>query len=181
MQGTPRRPGTAMTDCIASTGIGRRSEKAAIASAGTGSYACRRRRRHPTFRVNLPPGDAKPKATTGVATRVVRSTAVAQAVKALYDDYCQVCDMRLEVPGGAVSEGAHIKALGNPHHGPDVPENVLCLCPNHHTLLDEGGLYITDDMKVHDHQGQVLGPLYKHAKHVIGLEYVKYHRALWGR
>ncbi len=131
--------------------------------------------------VNLPAGNAKPRATAGVATRIVRSTAVALAVKALYEDYCQVCDIRLEVPGGTVSEGAHIKGLGNPHLGPDVPENVLCLCPNHHTLLDEGGLYITDDLKVHDHEGQVLGPLHKHAKHRIGLEYLRYHRALWGR
>lgn len=130
--------------------------------------------------VNLPAGQERPKTSTGVATRIVRSTAVSQAVKKLYDDYCQVCDVRLEVPGGAVSEGAHIRALGKPHNGPDVPGNVLCLCPNHHALFDEGGIFVTDDLKVHDHAGQVIGPLHKVGKHPIDLEHVRYHRGLWG-
>lgn len=36
------------------------------------------------------------------------------------------------------AEAAHIRALGSPHNGPDVIENVLCLCPNHHVLFDNG-------------------------------------------
>jgi putative restriction endonuclease len=82
-----------------------------------------------------------------VTQRTVRSTAVAEAIKKLYEHACQVCDLQLEVPGGYYSEGAHIRALGRPHSGPDVPENVLCLCPNHHALFDDGGIYITDDFK----------------------------------
>lgn len=129
---------------------------------------------------NLPVGNKTPKTTTGIATRVIRSTAVSQAVKKLYDDYCQVCDTRLEVPGGALSEGAHIQALGKPHSGPDVPENVLCLCPNHHALFDDGGIYIGDDLKVRDCSGRVIGPLTTSSSHSIGFEYLKYHRELWG-
>ena len=131
--------------------------------------------------VNLPPGETTPQTTSGVVTRIVRSTAVSQAVKKLYNDYCQVCDVQLEAPGGSLAEGAHIRALGKPHLGPDVSENVLCLCPNHHSLFDEGGIYLTDDFKVHDYRGQVVGPLYKHSKHAIGLEHMRYHRGLWGR
>lgn len=129
---------------------------------------------------NLPEGNRTPKTSTGVATRTIRSTAVSRAVKKLYQDHCQVCGLRLDIPGGSISEGAHIRALGKPHHGPDVPENVLCLCPNHHTLFDEGGIYITDDLKVTDHLGQVIGPLHRHARHDIGAEYLRYHRDLWG-
>lgn len=87
---------------------------------------------------NLPEGNRTPKTSVGVVTRTIRSTAVSRAVKRLYQDHCQVCGLRLDIPGGSISEGAHIQALGKPHHGPDVPENVLCLCPNHHTLFDEG-------------------------------------------
>ena len=130
---------------------------------------------------NLPPGNPKPKTSTGVTTRIVRSTAVAVSVKKLYDDYCQVCDTRLEVPGGAVSEGAHIRALGRPHLGPDVPENVLCLCPNHHALFDDGGIFITTDLKVRDYLGNLLGPLNKHGKHPLDQDHLRYHRELWGR
>jgi putative restriction endonuclease len=88
-----------------------------------------------------------PASNSGVTQRTVRSTAVAEAIKKLYEHACQVCDLQLEVPGGYYSEGAHIRALGRPHSGPDVPENVLCLCPNHHALFDDGGIYITDDFK----------------------------------
>lgn len=129
---------------------------------------------------NLPEGTSMPKTSTGVVTRVVRSTAVSRAIKKLYRDRCQVCNIRLEVPGGSVSEGAHIRALGSPHNGPDTPENVLCLCPNHHTLFDQGGIFITADLKVVHHDGQVVGSLNKHAKHAVGLDYLSYHRGLWG-
>ena len=78
---------------------------------------------------------------------------VSRFVKKLYEDACQVCGVRLEIPGGAVSEGAHIRSLGRPHSGPDTVDNVLCLCPNHHTLFDEGGIYVSDDLRVRQPQG----------------------------
>lgn len=34
----------------------------------------------------------------------------------------------------------HIKPLGGEHNGPDVRENILCVCPNHHALLDYGAI-----------------------------------------
>ncbi|MBT6251913.1 MAG: hypothetical protein HOI84_01280, partial [Flavobacteriaceae bacterium] len=37
---------------------------------------------------------------------------------------------------GPIAIGAHIKPLGRPHSGPDVKENLLCLCPNHHDQFD---------------------------------------------
>jgi putative restriction endonuclease len=56
---------------------------------------------------------------------------------------------------------------------------VLCLCPNHHALFDNGGIYITEEFKVHNFEGSYLGPLTKHSKHAIGLDYLRYHRELW--
>jgi hypothetical protein len=47
----------------------------------------------------------------------------------LYDFTCQICGTRLATPAGAYAEICHIKPLGRPHNGPDVPENILCLCP----------------------------------------------------
>jgi putative restriction endonuclease len=129
---------------------------------------------------NLPAGTSLPVTSAGIVTRVVRNTAVCQAVKRLYHDHCQVCDTRLDVPGGSLSEGAHIRPLGRPHLGPDTPQNVLCLCPNHHTLLDEGGIYVTDDLEVEGHQGQTLGRLSRHTEHTIGIGHLRYHRELWG-
>ena len=35
--------------------------------------------------------------------------------------------------------------LGKPHQGPDVEENCLCLCPNHHVQFDSGAISINPD------------------------------------
>jgi putative restriction endonuclease len=45
-------------------------------------------------------------------------------------------------PGRSLWEAAHIRALGFPHNGPAVLENLLCLCPNDHVLFDAGAIYI---------------------------------------
>jgi putative restriction endonuclease len=129
---------------------------------------------------NVPAGRTKPRTSQGVTTRVVRDTEVSRYVKRLYGDACQVCGERLEVPGGAISEGAHIRAVGRPHLGPDTVDNVLCLCPNHHSLFDAGGIYVGDDMTVYDHRGEVIGPLTRHANHGIDLQHLRSHRSRWG-
>ena len=72
--------------------------------------------------------------------RIVRDTAQARRVKTLYDYRCQMCGIRLGGLAGPYAEAAHIRPLGAPHHGPDTPDNVLCLCPNHHVLFDHSGV-----------------------------------------
>jgi putative restriction endonuclease len=68
--------------------------------------------------------------------RIVRDTTKARRIKELYDYTCQMCDTRLEGLAGPYAEAAHIRPLGAPHDGPDTPDNILCLCPNHHVLFD---------------------------------------------
>lgn len=127
----------------------------------------------------LPGGNQTPGTTTGVITRIVRDTKVSRSVKKLHNHRCQICDIALSVPGGAIAEGAHIRALGKPQNGPDVPDNLLCLCPNHHALFDQGGVYLTDDLIVKDHLGTVLGVLKMKIEHPLNLEHVRYHRSQW--
>lgn len=69
-------------------------------------------------------------------SRIVRDSAITREVKRLHDFRCQACGARLDTPTGPYAEAAHILPLGAPHHGPDVLENVLCLCPNHHATFD---------------------------------------------
>jgi hypothetical protein len=102
----------------------------------------------------LPPPGPDGSATAAVGTlgpapraemtiqRIVRSSAVTEQVKEMYDHCCQVCGSRIQTRAGFYSEGAHIRPLGRPHDGDDVVHNVLCLCPNHHVQLDLGGLTI---------------------------------------
>lgn len=76
------------------------------------------------------PVGGTPARKTVQTQRVVRNTAVAQWVKELHKHACQTCGEALEVDSGFYSEGAHVQALGRPYDGPDVVENVLCLCAN---------------------------------------------------
>src|SRR5262249_33438310 len=121
---------------------------------------------------NLPPGNAQPRTSRGVVTRIIRSTEVSRAVKALHKGACQVCGEYFAVPGGNVAEGAHIRALGGPHRGPDVPANVLCLCPTHHSMFDAGGIYVDEHMTVRDMHGAVMGPLKLHSRHPVSQEHL---------
>ncbi|WP_344623901.1 HNH endonuclease [Kitasatospora arboriphila] len=99
-------------------------------------------------------------------------------VKAWHDNRCQVCALRIEVPGGSYSEGAHIQALGSPHNGPDLAANVLCLCPNCHVMLDVGAIVLSDDLMVIK-GGTEMGLLRTHPQHKIDLNCVRQHRERW--
>ncbi|WP_369389479.1 YDG/SRA domain-containing protein [Streptomyces sp. CG1] len=118
--------------------------------------------------------------------RIVRDAAAARRVKELYRHECQVCGVRLMGSDGKpYSEGAHIKPLGNPHNGPDVERNILCLCPNCHVRLDIGALVIDEDWSIIVRAGvfgeNVRAKLNRHKMHKVHEEYVSYHRDWWRR
>ncbi|MFC1417921.1 YDG/SRA domain-containing protein [Streptacidiphilus cavernicola] len=125
-----------------------------------------------------PVGNETPERATTTMQRILRSIAVKRQVKAWHDNRCQVCDLRIEVPGGSYSEGAHIQALGRPHDGPDITGNVLCLCPNCHVMLDAGAIVLSDDFTVIK-AGIEVGPLRTHPQHSISLDCVRQHRERW--
>lgn len=109
--------------------------------------------------------------------RIIRSTKVAEKVKHLHDYTCQVCDTRLETPAGGYAEAAHIRALGTPHHGPDVLGNLLCLCPNDHVLFDNGAIYIDQALQVRAaSDDKQLGALTLKRGHKPDPGYLSYHR-----
>lgn len=65
-------------------------------------------------------------------------------LKKLYENCCQICGLQLEISKDVYySEVHHIRPLGNPHNGPDIKSNMLCVCPNHHVLLDMGSIEIS--------------------------------------
>ncbi|WP_189008910.1 YDG/SRA domain-containing protein [Deinococcus malanensis] len=107
-----------------------------------------------------------------VVQRIIRDTAVARAIKVLYDYQCQICGTRLETSEGPYAEAAHIRPLGSPHDGPDSASNLLCLCPNHHVLFDHGGLAVQDNFDLIGYPGR----LQIHGRHQIDLACVQYHR-----
>ncbi len=108
--------------------------------------------------------------------RLVRDTAQARRIKALYDYRCQMCGIRLEGLAGSYAEAAHIRPLGAPHNGADTPDNTICLCPNHHVLFDHGGVAIDENLLLIGAEGQ----LEVHPWHKISEEHLRYRRQHYG-
>ena len=105
-------------------------------------------------------------------TRVIRDTKVTAEVKKIYRNKCQICGESIKTKDGWYSEGAHIQGLGTPHSGPDIIENILCLCPNHHVMFDKGGVTINSDFSLNGMDGK----LTVSSEHNIGQKYIEYHR-----
>ncbi|MFD3424118.1 YDG/SRA domain-containing protein [Streptomyces decoyicus] len=126
---------------------------------------------------SAPSGNSAPGRKETSTQRIIRSTKVADYVKKIHDFTCQVCGLRIETPTGAYAEAAHIKPLGKPHNGPDEIDNVLCLCPNHHTAFDFGMLVISDDRTV-TQRGSTPHTyrLREISGHTIKTQYLAYHR-----
>lgn len=117
-------------------------------------------------------GNEQPKRATITTQRVIRDTALTRDLKRLYNYTCQVCGIRISTPSGPYAEAAHIRPLGTPHNGPDKVENILCLCPNHHTMFDLGVFAIADDFSLIG----LGGMLNVRPDHAIELPHLSYHR-----
>lgn len=88
----------------------------------------------------------QPNRTRYQVTRIIRNTALAQRVKEEHDYRCQICDGTIDLGNGRrYAEAHHVRPLGKSHSGPDVKENIMCVCPNHHVLLDFGAIRIDSE------------------------------------
>jgi putative restriction endonuclease len=112
--------------------------------------------------------------------RLVRDTELSARMKGLYGCCCQICGVRVETAAGPYAEAAHILPLGQGYDGPDIDENILCLCPNDHVRLDHGSLFVLDDHRIIDAKGNILGKLTVHPQHRLEQIYFKAHRRMFG-
>jgi 5-methylcytosine-specific restriction enzyme A len=99
-------------------------------------------------------------------SRIIRDTAMSSELKLLYDHSCQLCGTQLTVCGRYYSEAHHIRPLGRPHDGNDTRDNLLCVCPNCHVLLDYAAIPINP------------GSL-RHLRHNLDAASVAYHNSLY--
>ena len=106
------------------------------------------------------------------SNRVLRNHQKALNVKQWHNYQCQVCQLAIKTGAGLYAEGAHIKPLGSPHNGPDVESNLLCLCPNHHVMFDNGCFTIGNDLQLIGLEGS----LHTAKKHTVNISFLKYHR-----
>ncbi|OYR83658.1 hypothetical protein DJ84_07675 [Halorubrum ezzemoulense] len=118
--------------------------------------------------------------TTTVQDRILRDQALVTELKTLYDHTCQICGYRLQNgTDSGYSEVHHIRPLGDPHVGPDIPENMLVCCPNHHVDFDNGMLTVNPDTHTvtHAYDDSVSGTqLLIQVGHQIRPTFLEYHK-----
>jgi len=129
------------------------------------------------------PAEPDPAFATSTVTRRIRDSAMSRELKAMYGHRCQICETAIPGRDGrSYAEGAHVRPLGRPHLGGDKRENLLCLCPNHHTQLDLGGLVILNDLSIASATTLVpFSELKFRSDHQLAIDNVEYHRGLWTR
>ena len=122
-----------------------------------------------------------PEYSSTIVSRRIRDSQLSRQIKQLYDFQCQVCETQiLAVNGHFYAEGAHVRPLGRPHVGQDNWANILCMCPNHHTQFDLGGMVVTDRMEVVETRKMTaIAELTFRKSHFLDITNVRYHRQLW--
>ncbi|MCK4604528.1 MAG: HNH endonuclease [Deltaproteobacteria bacterium] len=84
--------------------------------------------------INDPPETTRIETTT---YRILRDTALSREVKIAQQFKCQLCAKTLQLGDGSFyAEAHHVKPLGRPYNGPDTKDNIICVCPTCHVLLD---------------------------------------------
>ncbi|WP_329619367.1 HNH endonuclease [Streptomyces sp. NBC_01255] len=145
------------------------------------------------FEMSAPEGEASPIRSNapeseqwqplGRGTHRNRPQTGSSAVRKLkqwYQDRCQMCAEVLVLPSPRhrYSEAAHIRARED--NGPDIVENLLCLCPTCHVLFDAGARVLADDLTIVDTvTGQSGKRIELHRWHFIDSRYVRHHRQRW--
>lgn len=115
-------------------------------------------------------------------TRVIRDTKTSKNLKKLYSDKCQICNIVLKLSDRNYSETHHLQPLGKTHQGPDIQENMLVVCPNHHAQLDYLALTINPDtLEVTHKNGSKSGKLRVLQNHKLQKRYLQYHHDLYLR
>ena len=98
--------------------------------------------------------------------RIIRDTKTTNALKSKYEYRCQFTGGRLEIGNNRYYvECHHIVPLGKPHNGQDIEENILCVSPDYHALLDYLAIPIKKEQL-------------KLLKHQINDEFIEYHNNL---
>lgn len=97
---------------------------------------------------------------------VLRKKALVDKIKKLYKNTCQICGTKLIIKENIFySEVHHIVPLGRPHNGSDSVDNMICVCPNHHVLLDLKAIKLNLDKLLI-------------VKHPISETYINYHNSM---
>ena len=126
---------------------------------------------------NLPENYKTAHRTETTINKINRNIKLREKIKEIYSHKCQICNVYLRKPHGAIAIGAHIKGLGQPHNGPDTLGNMLCLCPNHHDQFDALAFYIDPEtFIIKGLEGYEEVKLTISKNHKIDKQFLEYHK-----
>lgn len=105
-----------------------------------------------------------------------RNRNLVEELKRLHDNKCQICGQKLNLGDRFYSEVHHI----HPLHlkGPDITENMIVLCPNHHILFDKGAISLELNMLNKANIKYIDGieeEIWLSEDHRISQEYIDFH------
>jgi HNH endonuclease len=87
-----------------------------------------------------------PKSRKRLVESLERNRKLVEKLKKLYKGRCQYCGFTFKQSNGyPYCEAAHLKPMARREANIDVKDNLFVLCPNHHKMLDYGGLRIEFD------------------------------------
>ncbi|ENH98191.1 HNH endonuclease [Gracilibacillus halophilus YIM-C55.5] len=96
---------------------------------------------------------------------------------------CQICGTTTFLPGGnRYAEGHHLQPLGGNHHGPDILENIIILCPNHHAEFDYCSIAINPNTLYIEHvdtNDYYYNRPLAYQKNNLSMEFLEYHYFLY--
>lgn len=121
----------------------------------------------------------RPKRTEAKVNRIIRNTTIVRELKDDYNHRCQLCgEKRQKASSEPYAEGHHLHPLGHSPPGLDARENIIVLCPNHHSDFDYGMVRIdTETLEVHHaYDDEVDGKqLTVRDDHPVETEHLEYH------
>ncbi len=130
------------------------------------------------LKVSKFPVDAEepPKHIQYTNTRIIRDTIKSEKLKKLYDHKCQICNFEIEIlQNKKYAEVHHVWPLGE--GGMDNINNMIVLCPNHHTQFDYAiiGFDKYDSEQIVNKHGVIIGKITFKKNHILKQGNIKHH------
>lgn len=110
-----------------------------------------------------------------ITNRIIRDTKIVIELKKIYKNCCQICWKTIKTNKWDYSEWHHIKPLWKDHNWPDIKENIIILCPNHHAEFDYWVIAIKPNTNEIISEVYDIENLKLDLKHHINKEFLDYH------